>query len=227
MKSLQKVFCRILIEIWKLTIFWSLWLQCVQYTSFSLLKFSLISLIYSRLCERMHWVSMTTRLNIQAPTREDFKTFQKIGALFSERFLDSTTCSLINFRFSIVGHEMIQGDSTTIIHIDQHLIIKATIRTAANAGVKRTVLTCRFGPWSYYSSTTYFIWKNMVLWGTCECSVGFRGGGGAQQARTPPPQERNWINYFVCIPFCIRMLKDKAQIAQERASKTCESFQGP
>ena len=55
-------------------------------------------------------------------------------------------------------------------------------------------------------------------------SGGFRGG--ATDA-PPPPQKKKLIDYlFFLIPFCIRMLKYKAQIARE-SIKNPESFLGP
>ena len=46
---------------------------------------------------------------------------------------------------------------------------------------------------------------------------------GAQQA---PPPPKMWSTAYFSIPFCIRMLKNKAQIARE-SIKNPESFQGP
>ena len=44
-------------------------------------------------------------------------------------------------------------------------------------------------------------------------SGGFRGG--CNRPPPPPPKKNNIINCFLFIPFCIRMLKNKAQMAQE------------
>ena len=54
---------------------------------------------------------------------------------------------------------------------------------------------------------------------TSPSSGGFRGGGGCSR-RTPPPLN---LDYVFCIPFCIRILKNRAQILRKNI-KNAESL---